>query len=85
MPCLCGDTYCASCGPAQGNYRCYVCGAWSADGGCKDPEACAQKEREWAEAEIQEQKAIEDWKNGLSDEEFRETFGHSRINRRIEP
>ena len=31
--CLCGDTQCPSCGPAQGNWRCPICRAW-ADGGC---------------------------------------------------
>jgi hypothetical protein len=40
-PCMCGDNYCPSCGPAQGNYKYNVCGTWSADGGCDDPEACA--------------------------------------------
>lgn len=39
-PCLCGDLYCSSCGPAQGNGKCYVCGAWQMDGGCADPEVC---------------------------------------------
>ena len=34
MPCMCGDPYCPSCGPAQGNYHCPICGKWSADGGC---------------------------------------------------
>ena len=43
-PCLCGDLYCGSCGPAQGNIKCFVCGVWSLDGGCKDPEACADAE-----------------------------------------
>ena len=42
MSCMCGDTHCPSCGPAQGNARCYVCGAWGADGGCADPPACAE-------------------------------------------
>lgn len=32
-PCLCGDTQCPSCGPAQGNWRCPICRAW-ADTGC---------------------------------------------------
>lgn len=40
MPCMCGDLYCYSCGPAQGNFKCESCGVWTADGGCKDPEAC---------------------------------------------
>jgi len=34
MPCMCGDTHCPSCGPAQGNTRCVICGAW-ADDGCE--------------------------------------------------
>jgi phage FluMu protein Com len=52
MPCMCGDTYCHSCGPAQGNHKCYICGAWDADGGCENPEECAKKDKEWAEAEM---------------------------------
>ena len=40
MTCLCGDIFCPSCGPAQGNYRCYNCGAWEVEGGCEDPEKC---------------------------------------------
>lgn len=43
MACMCGDIYCWSCGPAQGNYKCHVCGAWSADGGCADPAKCAKE------------------------------------------
>lgn len=31
-PCLCGDTQCPSCGPAQGNWRCPICRAWQDDG-----------------------------------------------------
>lgn len=34
MACLCGDTQCPSCGPAQGNSRCPICGEW-ADDGCQ--------------------------------------------------
>ena len=30
-PCLCGDTHCSSCGPAQGNSKCPLCGAWMDD------------------------------------------------------
>jgi len=30
-PCMCGDIYCPSCGPAQGNWRCPCCGMWSLD------------------------------------------------------
>ncbi len=43
MSCDCGDTYCQSCGPAQGNYRCEICGKWSDEGGCDDPNACEEK------------------------------------------
>lgn len=34
MACMCGDTHCSSCGPAQGNWRCPICRAW-ADDGCE--------------------------------------------------
>lgn len=37
-PCLCGDTHCSSCGPAQGNWKCPLCSAW-ADDGCEHFEA----------------------------------------------
>ncbi len=30
-PCLCGDTHCPSCGPAQGNFKCPICGSWADD------------------------------------------------------
>lgn len=50
MPCMCGDPYCGSCGPAQGNDRCEICGKWSWDGGCADPKACDAKAEEWAKA-----------------------------------
>lgn len=43
MPCMCGDLMCRSCGPAQGNYRCEVCGKWSSDGGCDDLAACQEQ------------------------------------------
>jgi hypothetical protein len=40
--CMCGDPYCWSCGPAQGNWKCEACGKWTHDGGCEDPMACAE-------------------------------------------
>ena len=49
-PCLCGDTQCPSCGPAQGNVRCPVCGEWSEDGGCADPRWCEKQGKEMDEA-----------------------------------
>lgn len=42
MSCMCGDLYCNSCGPAQGNHKCSICGAWSNEGGCKDPDLCEE-------------------------------------------
>jgi len=46
MPCMCGDPYCPSCGPAQGNHRCLVCGRWTLDGSCKNKKKCrAENER----------------------------------------
>ena len=30
-PCLCGDLCCPSCGPAQGNWRCPICGTWTSE------------------------------------------------------
>lgn len=51
---MCGDLYCRSCGPAQGNDRCPFCGAWSADGGCEQPAICAAYQAAADEAEYQE-------------------------------
>lgn len=34
MPCMCGDCCCPSCGPAQGNWKCPLCGEWASEG-CK--------------------------------------------------
>lgn len=32
MSCMCGDCCCPSCGPAQGNTQCPLCGAWASEG-----------------------------------------------------
>jgi len=48
-PCMCGDPYCSSCGPAQGNFKCPHCGVWSADGGCMNPAECAEADRKWCD------------------------------------
>lgn len=32
MSCMCGDICCPSCGPAQGNSRCMLCGEWVSEG-----------------------------------------------------
>lgn len=52
-PCLCGDIYCTSCGPAQGNYRCSVCGVWQSDGWCENTEECGKRAEEFAKAEYE--------------------------------
>jgi len=31
-PCMCGDLCCSSCGPAQGNWKCPICGEWATEG-----------------------------------------------------
>lgn len=58
MHCICGDYYCLSCGPAQGNHHCPVCGSWSWDGGCEDEDQCQKLEIEMyqPEKEIQHEK-----------------------------
>lgn len=56
MSCMCGDPYCPSCGPAQGNVLCPYCGAWSADGGCQDPEACRKADDAFCDAMIAQAK-----------------------------
>jgi hypothetical protein len=48
---MCGDLRCRSCGPARGNFRCDACGRWADEGGCKNPERCAEISRAAAEAE----------------------------------
>lgn len=35
MPCMCGDTLCWSCGPAQGTPRCSSCNKLYEDGDAK--------------------------------------------------
>ena len=53
-PCNCGDLFCHSCGPLQGNDRCVICGKWTSEGGCDDREACdaavAKLDADFAEA-----------------------------------
>lgn len=59
--CMCGDTQCWSCGPAQGNYRCPVCNEW-ADNGCEHideatgeikPELLKEAEERFTECEFE--------------------------------
>jgi hypothetical protein len=49
MQCICGDIYCHSCGPAQGNYHCSNCGKWTDEGGCEDVNFCNAKMQEYEE------------------------------------
>jgi len=64
-PCMCGDLYCSSCGPAQGNSKCEHCGKWADEGGCDDPEKCAEADKLWCEAYAKqiedEEKMIGEW------------------------
>ena len=47
-PCLCGDTACPSCGPAQGaTWPCEYCGA---EEECPDPKACQKADDAVAKA-----------------------------------
>ena len=41
--CICGDMQCWSCGQAQGNNKCFICGRWDDEGGCKRPELCREE------------------------------------------
>jgi hypothetical protein len=59
MACMCGDPYCGSCGPAQGGYKCMVCGVWSWDGGCEDSEKCRIENERLAKAENEAYDAME--------------------------
>lgn len=66
--CMCGDLYCKSCGPAQGNSYCSVCGSWSMDGGCADPVKCSKAAEAAANEEEQWYKMTRDsLKNALQD------------------
>lgn len=53
MACMCGDICCPSCGPAQGNHHCPICGNWSSDGGCDSPDGCNEKLEAYAAAEAE--------------------------------
>ena len=70
MPCMCGDSCCPSCGPAQGNFKCPICNEWASEGcehfdeetGELKPEFVAEAEAK-AEAEREEERRMyEDWK-----------------------
>jgi hypothetical protein len=56
---MCGDTYCHSCGPAQGNYHCQQCGKWTDEGGCEDPDECGRLDKLCEDAMYREYLEIE--------------------------
>lgn len=68
MACMCGDTHCWSCGPAQGNTKCEFCSQW-ADDGCVNEIACkaaltvlhSRKDAEWFDREWDEYTTVA-WK-----------------------
>jgi len=61
MACMCGDLYCFSCGPAQGNMKCFICGKWEADGGCDDVAECQRIADEEAQRELEMQYHAEEF------------------------
>ena len=73
MSCMCGDTHCSSCGPAQGNWKCPICGSWADDGcehfdeesGLLKPEFNEEANRIW----LEENQADDAYIQSLSDEE----------------
>jgi len=64
---MCGDLYCHSCGPAQGNCKCPNCGVWSMDGGCADPVACEAANKAACEAEFQAYQAMDNLEKHLKE------------------
>lgn len=62
-PCLCGDLYCGSCGPAQGNHRCGNCGEWADEhgepGSEHDDDRCSEAMKVQAEAEYEWEQEME--------------------------
>ena len=83
MPCMCGDTHCPSCGPAQGNSKCPLCGAWMDDccehfdeeTGDLKPEFVAEADaKAKAEAEYKA-KMVEQW---AEDERLAEEYWRTR-------
>jgi hypothetical protein len=81
MACLCGDTHCWSCGPAQGNTKCPICNAW-ADDGCEhvDDDGAIKPEFKAAEAaayEADRLAAEAEAKQGAEDERLAEEYWKS--------
>ncbi len=69
MPCMCGDICCPSCGPAQGNSRCGLCGEWASESCIHYDEETGDYKAEYREAAKEaarkeyeaEQKMFEQW------------------------
>lgn len=79
MPCMCGDIYCGSCGPAQGNYRCPICGKWSADEGTDEACVCTEEEiRKFDEEEARIQQEMDEAERALEEAEEAERRAESR-------
>ncbi len=54
MACMCGDTCCPSCGPAQGNFQCPLCRAWGDECDHYDEETGEMKPEFHAEAALRD-------------------------------
>lgn len=65
-PCLCGDTACPSCGPAQGHCHCHYCGA-DMEEGCPDPNKCNAAEAEETEAYAAQESSGSTWEKVYDD------------------
>lgn len=57
-PCMCGAFDCHSCGPAQGSYKCPLCGEWG--GGCEHYDEATGEPTAEALAAWDRMKAAED-------------------------
>lgn len=62
-PCMCGDTCCPSCGPAQGNYRCPSCNGWISEG-------CDCTEEEIKEATVRQNEEDEAYARAMQEDYF---------------
>jgi uncharacterized Zn finger protein (UPF0148 family) len=89
---MCGDLCCPSCGPAQGNWKCPICGTWASET-CEhigedgkllsqfvaQAEAAAKAE---ADAEAAAYDAAEKMFDDMSDEELEELGFYLELQRR---
>jgi hypothetical protein len=61
--CMCGDYCCPSCGPAQGNWKCELCGEWASEGCEHIDEETGYYKPEFA-AKIERSEAFGNYDNG---------------------